>query len=469
MSSLPIRVRLTLPFAVVMALVFATMGVVIYLRVGTALLASVDQNLRAQVAEATSHADEGKTLLDRDVSDGPTIAQVLLPNGTTEDSSPASLAPLLSGGDLHRVVNGKQYRAIRDVQGLRGDWRLLAVPVNVEGRRAALVVGRSVAARSETLHRLAREFLFAAPAALLIAVLAGYGLAAAALRPVEAMRRRASVISATTPGRRLPVPQAHDEISALAETLNEMLGRLESALEHERRFVADASHELRTPLALLRTELELALRRTRSRDELEAAVRSAAEETERLTRLAEDLLLIARSDQGGLPLRREAVDADALLETVRDRFSHRAMELGRSVEVRASDVPLVDADPLRLEQAVGNLVENALTHGAGTVSLWAVGRSGALELHVGDHGRGFPPEFTDHAFDRFSRADDSRTTPGAGLGLAIVAAIARAHGGRVGVGDTAADGRTDVWLSVPLDTSGPGHGTPMPPIGALAE
>ena len=127
------------------------------------------------------------------------------------------------------------------------------------------------------------------------------------------MRRRAASIGASTPGARLPLPRSRDEISRLAETLNEMLARLESAVEHERRFVDDASHELRTPLALLRGELELALRHPRSKEELEQALRSAADDADRLGRLAEDLLLVARYDQGRLPLRSEPVDADALL------------------------------------------------------------------------------------------------------------------------------------------------------------
>ena len=118
-----------------MAVVFATMGAVIYVRVGSALLASVDQNLRAQVAEAMSHAHEGQQLLDRDVSDGPPIAQVQLPNGTTEDSSPDNLAPLLAGDELQRVAGGRTHWEVRDVPGLRGEWRLLAVPVRVDGRR----------------------------------------------------------------------------------------------------------------------------------------------------------------------------------------------------------------------------------------------------------------------------------------------------------------------------------------------
>ena len=445
MSRLPIRVRLTLPFALGMAVVLAAIGVVIYLRVGSALLASVDQNLNAQASEALTRAEHGRELLDNDVSDGPTIAQVQLLNGTTDDSSPAGLAPLLDASDLRGIV--KTNRRTEEVRGLRGEWRLRATPLQLDGRRAVLVVGRSVQGRAETLHRLEREFLLAAPAALLLSILGGYVLAAAALRPVEAMRRRAGVNSATTPGRRLPVPRTRDEISALAITLNEMLGRLENALEHERRFVADASHELRTPLALLRAELELALRRPRSRDELEAAVRSAAEETERLSRLAEDLLLIARADQGSVPLRLEDVDVSLLLEDVRRRFAGRAHELGRDLIVAVPESLTLDADPLRLEQALGNLVDNALVYGSGGVTLSAVSLGDMVELHVTDEGKGFPLSFVDRAFDRFSRADDSRSAPGTGLGLAIVALVARAHGGTAVAGGGA--GGADVWLRIP--------------------
>ena len=445
MSRLPIRVRLTLPFALGMAVVLAAIGVVIYLRVGSALLASVDQNLNAQASEALTRAEHGRELLDNDVSDGPTIAQVQLLNGTTDDSSPAGLAPLLDASDLRGIV--KTNRRTEEVRGLRGEWRLRATPLQLDGRRAVLVVGRSVQGRAETLHRLEREFLLAAPAALLLSILGGYVLAAAALRPVEAMRRRAGVISATTPGRRLPVPRTRDEISALAITLNEMLGRLENALEHERRFVADASHELRTPLALLRAELELALRRPRSRDELEAAVRSAAEETERLSRLAEDLLLIARADQGSVPLRLEDVDVSLLREDVRRRFAGRAHELGRDLIVAVPESLTLDADPLRLEQALGNLVDNALVYGSGGVTLSAVSLGDMVELHVTDEGKGFPLSFVDRAFDRFSRADDSRSAPGTGLGLAIVALVARAHGGTAVAGGGA--GGADVWLRIP--------------------
>jgi two-component system OmpR family sensor kinase len=358
------------------------------------------------------------------------------------ESSPTSLPALLRGSTLRRAAS-HPLSASTTVDGLTGSWRLHGAPA---GGGRVLVVGRSLAARDESLDRLGHEFLFAAPLALLLATIAGYLLAGAALRPVEEMRRRAAAISAATPGARLPVPVARDEITRLAETLNEMLARLESAFEHERRFVSDASHELRTPLALLRTELELALRRRRSREELEAALRSAAEETDRLSALAEDLLLVARADQGALPVRREHVVARELFDRVADRFAARAHELGRSIRVGTADVEL-DVDPMRLEQALGNLVGNGLMHGSGTVELSARRTNGRVELHVTDEGGGFPPGFAPRAFDRFSRAADGRSTGGTGLGLAIVQAIARAHGGTTGIGSRGGGG-ADVWISV---------------------
>jgi signal transduction histidine kinase len=282
--------------------------------------------------------------------------------------------------------------------------------------------------------------------ALLLASLAGYGLAAAALRPVEAMRQRAAAVSPSAPGR-LPVPPSRDEISRLATTLNEMLDRLEAGFEHERRFVADASHELRTPLALLRAEIEVTLRRRRTAEELESTLRSAAEETERLSRLAEDLLLIARADTGAIPIRREAVAAEDVLATAAARSRAQANAAQRPIRVEDTDL-MLDADPERLAQAIGNLVNNADAHGAGPIVLFALERDDTVELHVADHGEGFPEEFLARAFDRFSRADEARGRGGTGLGLSIVELIAAAHGGHAGASNRP-EGGADVWVTVP--------------------
>jgi two-component system OmpR family sensor kinase len=443
MSSIPIRVRLTLAFAIAMACVIGAMALLVYVRVGTALLDSVDQTLRAQAQEALAHThDEHGPVDNVDATGGRTLAQLLGPGGAVTRSVPAGLSPMLSATDATRVLHGaKLYRSER-LKTLPGHWRVLAVPAP-DGR--AVVVARSLESREESLHRMSREFLIAGPLAILLASLAGYGLAAAALRPVEALRRRADSVTPAKPAT-LPVPRARDEISRLAVTLNHMLERLQAAIEHERRFVADASHELRTPVALLRTELELALRRPRSEEELRRALRSALDETERLSRLADDLLLLARAEQGPMPVRREHVELGPLLEAVARRFDTRGNEAGRAVGAEPSHLA-VDADPTRIRQALDNLVANALTYGDGDVTLLAREESSVIELHVVDRGEGFDDAFLARAFDRFSRADEARGRGGAGLGLSIVELIADAHGGTAGARNRQGGG-ADVWITI---------------------
>jgi two-component system, OmpR family, sensor kinase len=444
MRRLPIRVRLTLGFALAMALVLAVIGGFLYHRVGATLIAGVDSGLRGQTAESLPRLGGDGDLVDPDARAGSTVAEIVGAGGVVR-STPAGLSGILDAGTLDRVLAGQQVLTTTRIPGLRHSWRVLAVPV--PGQRQALVVARSLESREETMHRLLRELLIAGPLGLLLASLGGYLLAAAALRPVEAMRRRARVISAQTPGQRLPVPPANDEISRLAETLNSMLDRLEGAFAHERRFLADASHELRTPLSLLRTELELALRRPRTHAELEQALRSAEEDTERLTRLANDLLLLAGADHDGLPVRSGPVEAGDLLDGVQARFGLPAAEQGIPIEV-VPTTAFVWADRDRVEQALANLVDNALRYGAGWARLSAREQGSFVELHVEDAGPGFPDAFIGRAFDRFSRADEARSGGGSGLGLSIVEMIATVHGGTVGVANRP-DGGADVWIALP--------------------
>ncbi len=302
--------------------------------------------------------------------------------------------------------------------------------------------------RSESLEDLLQLLVVSGPVALVLASFAAYWVAAAALRPVEAMRARAATISAAEPGERLPVPPTDDEVARLGTTLNEMLERLGEALEHERAFVADASHELRTPLAILRAELDLALAEGRTPEELRAALGSAAEETDRLSQLTEDLLTIAQTERGELPLRLERVELREVLEGVRRRFARRAGEEDRRIVVEGPFLE-VRADRLRIDQAVGSVVDNALRYGAGEVSITlAAAASDTVEIRVVDHGPGFPPDFLPRAFERFSRPSAGRSDGGSGLGLAIVRTVARAHGGEAYAGN-AAGGSAEVRLSLP--------------------
>jgi signal transduction histidine kinase len=451
-NRLPIRVRLTLGFAVAMAIVLAGVGIFVYQRVAKELLGTVDQTLAGQAREESV---AGK--VDTDTGSGPTLAQLFDPNGQMRTSQPQRQPPLVGPPVLAEARAGGQVWLTTQLPGRKGEWRVLAEPA--PSGSGVAVLARSLESRSESLDHLRHELLIFLPLALLAASLGGYALAAGALRPVEDLRRRAEAVTPGDPSK-LPVPPAGDEVSRLALTLNDMLARLQAAVEHERRFVADASHEIRTPLALLRTELDLALRRPRSQEELESALRSAAEETQRLSRLADDLLLIARADEGSLPIRLEVVAAGDLLADAALRFEGRAGRLGRDLLIE--ETPLyVNADPLRVGQALVNLVDNALTHGGSTVELAAEERDGLVELHVRDGGPGFPDDFRARAFDRFSRADEARSRGGSGLGLSIVEVVARAHGGGAGLASTTSGG-ADVWIALPRATYQPHSPAPSP-------
>ena len=438
MSRVPIRLRLTAAFALAMAVVLAIAGLLLYQHLQSSLDRTLDQSLRARatdVAALVNQADHGLSESRVLANEGRGFAQILDRQGRVFDQTPGlRRSALLSQQVL--LARAKQSPVYVQRAPLDGESvRLFASPINAQGRRLVVVVGSSLETRDDALRTLRNELLVGGPAALLLASLLGYLVAGAALRPVERMRARAAEISANRLDGRLPVVRSHDEVSRLGETLNAMLARLETSLERERSFVADASHELRTPLAHLQAEVELALERPRDRAELEDALRTVAGETDRLSQLAADLLLVAHADEDGLPLRVDEVDTRELMDGIATRYARRAAETGREIEVHGSATAHLDR--LRIEQALGNLIDNALRHGAGTIFVSARAENDAVVLEVRDEGVGFSERFAERAFERFSRAEESRTSSGAGLGLAIVAAVAEAHGGSAAVANGA--------------------------------
>src|SRR4051812_13076240 len=425
------RLQVTLVFTAVMAVVLLGAGLFLYLRLGDELDAGIERNLEARAGTFSDRDDDA-------------VAQVLDPSGrVVQATDEAGRTPLLSTDQIREAVDDEVTvdRALDDDR-----YRLLGT----ESGGGVVVVGESLDDRDEAVASLGTLLLIGGPITLLLAALAGYGGTAAALRPVERMRARAAPIGPAGRGARLPVPPADDEIGRLGATLNAMLDRIEAAFQRERTFVADASHELRTPLSILRTELELALSRGRTNEELVAALRSASEETDRLAALAEDLLVIARRDQGKLPIPAQALRAAQLHERVRDPRAPRATIAAGG----GGPAPTLAAggggrgsrgDPLRRGRGRGTLPANARRHGDPPIELAAEARDGAVRLHVRDDGPGMPDGLA--PFERFTRGDAARGRGGAGLGLAIVAAIARAHGGDVGASGA------DVWIEIPGQSS----------------
>jgi len=452
-SRLSIRVKITLAFLVAMSIVLGATGAFLYLRFQTNLDQAINRGLRSQIdavrvliAQSDSGLQQGARGLARH---GQSFAQVVR-NGRVIDFTPSvGRRGLLDRMQLARAAASPLIVERYPLRSGGGPARLLAAPVSgQDGQREIVVAGTSLGERDRALSDLAALLALGGAGALGLAAIVGYVLTAAALRMVERMRRHAETISVAAPGARLPVPRARDELWRLGTTLNEMLARNEATFARERTFVADASHELRTPLTILRAELEIALRGSGSTEELRYALSSAVEETDRLVRLSEDLLIIARAEQGELRVDTRCLVVEDLLRRVEARFREYLHAARRSVAVRVTPGLRLSADPDRLEQALGNMLDNALRHGEGPIVLSACRAADTVELHVADEGDGFPREFIADAFERFARADAARSSEGTGLGLAIVRGIARAHGGDAHVANGAAGG-ADVWLTLP--------------------
>jgi two-component system, OmpR family, sensor kinase len=451
---LSIRLRVTLVFVGVMTVVLCATGVFIYLRFAFELDLTINAALRSRAGEVAALVRNSDASLDKVrqgalVGRAESFAEVIGPAGNVLDST-LSIGnhDLLSPAERREAARGALFLDRGSLPGLKSESRLLAIPVGAGGQQRIVIVGTSTESRAESLVDLLELLLIGAPVALLLASLAAYWVAAAALRPVDEMRARAAEVSTAEPDQRLPVPPTNDEIARLGVTLNAMLDRLGEALAHERRFVADASHELRTPLAILKVEVDLALSQGRSPGELQAALASVSEETDRLIQLAEDLLTIAQTDQGELPLRLGPTDIGEVLDGVALRFGRRAEDGGRAIEVRVEPGLRASVDRLRLDQALDNMVDNALRYGAGTIELSAARQGGSVEIHVRDHGAGFSEDFLPRAFERFSREDSSQRNGGSGLGLSIVDTIVRAHRGETHVANCEGGG-ADVWLVLP--------------------
>jgi hypothetical protein len=451
----PIRLRVALVFVAALAVAFAVGGWLFYSRLSASLLNATDAALATRLSQA------GRYLQAQQTAPGPVVSPSLLPGEYVVQildqsgrvraaSADAGTRPLLPPAEVARARRGD----VALTSTIDDDpARLLAAPF--AGRPGwVAIAGVSLDDTTRTLGGVTDGLLIGGAAFLVLAGFGAYWLARAALAPVERMRREAAALSGTDTESTLQVPRTHDEIAALAVTMNDLLVRLRGALARQRSFAADASHELRTPFAVLAGELELAGRPGRSKEELAATVAVASEEVTRLARITDDLLLLARGDEGKLVVHLEPADIGALLAQSAERAGTRAGTAGVACRVEAPAGLVATVDPGRIRQAVDNLVDNALRFAPrGTDVALSADRTGAsLVIEVRDCGPGFPPDFLPYAFERFRRPDRdrARSEGGAGLGLAIVRAIALAHGGRVAARNLPGGGAV-VRLEIPGD------------------
>ena len=419
---MPIRLRLAVAFAVAAAAIFALGGWLFISGLSSAQLGAIDSQLAVQLGQAgrylTAGGQSGPAASAGGPGPGEYQVQVIDAAGRVRGASPdTGTVPLLTAAELAQARHGQiaLNRTIDDE-----NTRITAAPL--AGRPGwTAVAGVSLESFESTMSQAERELAAAGAIFVVIACAGAYWLARAALSPVERLRRQVAALSArprkaSTEESSIEVPATRDEIAALAATMNDLLGRLQRALSRQRAFVADASHELRTPLAVLRGELELADRPGRSREELAAAVRSAAAEADRLARITSDLLLLARSDEDRLSLRLEQTELRPLLARSAELARPRLAEAGLTCRV---DVPAdlrARIDPDWIGQAVDNLLGNALRFAPrGSVIVLAARASGTdLDIEVRDDGPGFPAEFLPHAFERFRRSGRGEDRPGTG-------------------------------------------------------
>lgn len=373
------------------------------------------------------------------------LAQLYAGDGTLISGSPSlARVRLLSVSEV-RTLTGKRLTR-RSLPLARGTESARQLSRRIPHDRV-LAVAVSTGTVRAARERLASVLFLAAPALIAVLAAVGWLVIRAALRPVRLLTREAAMITSLDTGHRLPRVPGDDEIAELADTLDGMLTRLRVAVDRERAFVDDASHELRTPVAVLRGQLELALATTDHPEEVERSLHASLAEVERLTRLTDDLLLLARDRAGTLILRDEPID---LLDLVRAEARRLGPAFGLRVEVAGEPV-VIEGDGERLRQVIGNLAANSAAAAASVLRLTITREPGEVTLEVADDGPGFPPGLLDSAFERFARGDPARTrgTPGAGLGLSIVRVVVAAHGGSVEAGNGAPLGGAVITVRLP--------------------
>jgi heavy metal sensor kinase len=441
-----------------LALILATLGSFLLLRLRADLVAEVDEGLDVQAAGILTGDDGLEMIAARPVAGlppGEAAAQLLSASGQVRGraGSDAPQASLLTPAMLRRVLAGHQVRA--EVRTGVGGPRYRVLALRRTGRQAptALVVAAPLADVDRSVERLRLLLLVAGPIALALAGGGGWLLTRAALRPVDRMTEQAGAIGADHLGDRVSVPDAADELNRLARTLNGMLERIEQGVVTQRRFVADASHELRTPLAVMRAELEVALRdRGRAADPAEV-LDSAAEEVTRMSKIVDDLLTLAHRDENRLELLLEPVDLGEVAARVAAQLRPLAKRAGVHLGVDAPAIAAVLADQTRVTQVVTNLIDNAVkyTGAGGSVRVRVWEEANGAGLAVSDTGPGIASEHLPGVFDRFYRLDVARTRAGggSGLGLAICRELVEAHGGHIRAESVLGAGSTFI-LALPL-------------------
>src|SRR5262245_78229 len=456
MRRLSIRWRLTLWYAGVLAAVLAAFGLTVYLTLRHQLRERIDEGLHEELSDVLSEvrrAESSATLagwLDRRFGGHEGFDFQI----TRADGSRFFANGRLGDRTLPLPDQLTDEPAFRDaVIEDTGRWRVVSVRASGPDGPLTIQVARSLAGFDHEMAELVTTLLVIWPLTLLVTAGAGYVLARKALGPVDRITQAADRITAEELSRRVEVANPDDELGALAQTLNRMIGRLERSFAEMRQFTADAAHELRTPLAVIRSEAEVALRADRTPDEYRRVIENLLDEATRLGGVADQLLFLCRQDGGLLPPAGEELDAGRLIRDVVENMRVVADE--KMVTLTADRVVpcRVVSDGRLVRRVLYNLLDNAIkyTDPGGRVEVTSAADGGSLTVTVSDTGIGIPPEHLSHVFERFYRADPARAgdRPGAGLGLAICRSIVRTLGGSITLKSSPGIG-TEVRVVLPL-------------------
>ena len=471
-----VRARLTLWYVSLLATILVVVIAMIYVLLSRALYVRIDDGLRAGLQTAL-------TSLANDLTEGQSV----------DDAARSTAAELASRQQLVAIYDGRG-RLLGEA-GREDDIVIPLpppdeIPVDAEARlvtivesddlddrhRLALrrvmvrpnieyivVVGSSLEPTDEELESLRRILAYIVPLSLVVAGIGGWFLARRSLSPVVAMADRARKIGVESLNARLPVANPRDELGLLAATFNELLSRLESSVEQQRQFMADASHELRTPVNIARTAARVALQQpTRAEPEYREALAVVEQETIRLSRLVDDMFTLTRADAGSYPVRATPMYLDELIDEVARASSVVAATREVSIAVECVHPAPFTGDEDLIRRLVINVIDNAVRFSpAGGAVRVALDRAGGdYAISVTDQGPGIAAEVQSRIFERFYRVDEARSRHGAsdggaGLGLALARWIAQAHGGEIRLATSSRLGSTFV-ITLPLQ-SGPQH------------
>ena len=473
----PIRVRLTFLYVLVLAVIIAALTAFVVTRLRSDLTAELDRNLHdaaAQIAPAyraegaQEFHDTTSTVLPTTGTE-PAGAQLLDQSGRVvqAEGEPLISKPLIDDRERATEFGGGSVTVSRRLGPQNQHLRIVAAPAERRGRHQVLVVAESLHEVDAAAHRALVLLLVGGGAALALVAVGGWWIARRALRPVDRMTTRAETIGIDDLSQRIAVPRVNDELAHLASTLNAMLDRLQHGVEARERLIADASHELRAPLAAMRAELDVTLAQNNLDGPALTALERARDDATRLARIVDNLLTLARVDEGRLELLIAPHDLTDVAHRAVRAQRVAAAERGIHLAV-AGDEVVADVDGDRFEQVFANLLDNAIRHSpdGGEVRLEIRGTDAETHITVSDDGPGIPPEARTRVFERFSRQDPARPRGGAGLGLAICEEIVNAHGGRIWIGEHPSHGAT-IHILLPAD-SGTASRRPEPSVERAA-